>query len=77
MRYREAVSEHSPGLPRFAATLGTELSNDPNPKWGWDRPLNSLSRLRDGGYGSYRFEACVSIVDDPALLLHQDLACAR
>jgi len=32
--YREAVTEHSPGLPRFAATLGTELSNGRNPNNG-------------------------------------------
>ena len=29
--YREAVTEHSPGLPRLAATLGTELRNERNP----------------------------------------------
>jgi len=29
--YREAVMDHSPGLPRFAATLGTESGNDRNP----------------------------------------------
>ena len=29
--YREAVLEHSPGLPRFAATLGTEVRSAPNP----------------------------------------------
>jgi hypothetical protein len=29
--YREAVTEHSPGLPRFAATLGTMARNDRNP----------------------------------------------
>jgi hypothetical protein len=29
--YREAVMHHSPGLPRLAATLGTELWNGRNP----------------------------------------------
>jgi hypothetical protein len=29
--YREAVTKHSPGLPCFAATLGTELGNKSNP----------------------------------------------
>ena len=29
--YREAVTKHSPGLRRFAATLGTELCSGRNP----------------------------------------------
>src|SRR5260370_38587871 len=31
LQYREAVMKHSPGLPRLAATLGTEITNDRNP----------------------------------------------
>ena len=34
--YREAVTQQSPGLSRFAATLGTRLGNDRQPQRGCD-----------------------------------------
>ena len=46
--YREAVTTHSPGLSRFAATLGTELRNDRQPQRGCDSfPIrkHKVSRL--------------------------------
>src|SRR6266404_5769705 len=45
--YREAVKEHSPGLPRFAATLGSQVNEESQPQRGCDSFLIRLVERRN------------------------------
>jgi hypothetical protein len=52
-RYREAVKQLSPGLPRFVATLGTKVMNGVNPEGVVDNlSLNGLNPINKE---SFRF----------------------
>src|SRR5437667_12128367 len=56
---------HSPGLPRFAATLGTELRNDRNPNGVVTVPWQEFVSLRCWSTSTTRSFGCV--VADPCV----------
>jgi hypothetical protein len=71
--YREAVTQHSPGLSRFAATLGTEVRNDLNPNGVVSFLGKQSVPFMEGTAITGSQPASLLVVNEPALPLHHDV----